>query len=144
MSLRRDADAGVLDPKHHAVAGEMRRSILTAAARRRELHRVRDEVERDLAEEPRDRRTTGGALSSPSYSISTRPSIRLVLAHAQGRIHDLVEVGRLLGELELARLRLRQIENVVDDGEQMLAGVVDVAGVFDVLSASRAAPSSAA
>src|SRR6185437_4494383 len=44
--------------------------------------------------------------------------------------NDLLQVERNLLELELVRLDLREIENVVDDAEQRFARAVDLADVI--------------
>src|SRR3546814_2525395 len=64
----------------------------------------------------------------------------LAVAHdAEARLRCRLEIDRLLVQLELAGLDLRQVEDVVDQAQQVRAAVVDVDGVLAVpLIAHRA------
>src|SRR6185503_1675498 len=52
-------------------------------------------------------------------------------------VHELGEREALLIKIHLAGLELGQIEEIVDELEQLLAGAVDALQVVDLLAASR-------
>jgi hypothetical protein len=98
-----------------AALGEFERVVYEVRQHLREAHRVADGLHGHVR---RDR----GRQVEP---LRLRPL-------AEQRHHRIDDLGRLHGdalELELARLDLREIEDVVDDGEQALARARDHLGV---------------
>lgn len=52
------------------------------------------------------------------------------LDHADAIFGDIEQRNRLFAQLVFAGLDARQVEDLVDEIEQMLAGAVDIAGIF--------------
>src|SRR5712692_8694449 len=120
----RDTDTRIGD-RNEQIGSVEQRSEVDASARRRELHRIRHEVEEHLAN---------------ARGIEEKPFARLALnfeADALGLrgcasrggdgFEQRVQTDDLWTQLELARFDLGQIEHVVDQLEQMLSRLLDVA-----------------
>ncbi len=117
---RGDADAGVANGNHRLSIVEPRRYV-DAAAVRRELDGVRQEIEQDLLELA----LVGHDVAELRIDLlRERDAVALrALAHECQRIRQCerdVEGRRL--EIHAAGLDLRQVEDVVDQRKQMLAG----------------------
>ena len=98
-----------------------------------ELDRVVDEVGQDLAE---PQRVAQQVLRDAGRDVGQELQplvVRLLRGERRDGADDLVEleVGGL--EVELAGLDLGEVEDVVDDGQQRRAGVVDLADVIALL-----------
>ena len=123
--------AGVGDGDDHLAVHARRRNV-DAAAGGSELDRVREEIEDDLAHAPLvavDEVDVGGPRERELDAVPGRP-----LAHHDDAALECLterEVGEL--ELDLSGLDLRQVEHVVDQRQQMVAGREDV---FEVLLAA--------
>ena len=99
------------------------------AAARGELQGVRHQVEADLA---------NGALVGPELRQVASKLSTILQALALGAqpqqavavLDDLGEVDRLLVQLVAAGLDAGEVEDLVDEMEQVLAALVDVAGIF--------------
>ncbi len=113
-------------PSCHGAAGERDRAAL-----RRELHRVGQQVDQHLL----DRALVGVEHHRALRQVDLHGEAMLDRARAnQARdaVRDLVAIDLFHAQLEAAGFDLRQIEDVVDEAEQMLAAVADVADVGDV------------
>ena len=130
----RDADPLVGDVDAHAVdarAATSRRgsdvtAIVTGPPSRRELHRVREQVEEDLLQPPF---VEPHASARAGSIVAVMLTLRLrgeAFHHPLDRGDGLAQVELVRAQLHLARLDLRQVEDVVDQLEQMVAGGVDV------------------
>ena len=101
------------------------------AAGRRELHGVGQKVERDLPHrafvgvKPRHRALE--ILDDADVLVAG-----LELHQVAAILDDMQQHQRLLVELVAAGLDARQVEDLVDQVEQMLPGIVDVARIFAV------------
>ena len=118
--LRSDTGSGVRDRKEHVPVFSPRAHV-DAAAVRCELHGVRQEVHEDLLHLP----LIGVDRADARFDVLRKRDgmLRRALADERDRTTDGVGdgEGRAL-ELEPARFDLRQIEDVVDERELMLAG----------------------
>ena len=93
---------------------------------------LREEVEHDLP----DRALVApelGRLSAEAEGQLDALGLGADLDHAPAVLGDIDERHRLLVELVLAGLDAREVEELVDEVEQVLAGRVDVARIFLVL-----------
>ena len=134
--LGRDADAGVLHLKQH---GDLLRGFAQLAGAHQhlaalgELHRVGREVDEHLPEPERiaaqARRNLRVDAAGQLDAFLVRP-FGEQFHRALDRVAQ-VEVDGL--ERELARLHLREVQNVVDDVEQRLGAVADRLDVFALL-----------
>ena len=134
----RDADAGV--PDGEGQLGERPRAVRTVGRHRQdhlaplgELDRVREQVQEHLAEArhvPDDR--GGGAVADQIGEVE--PLLGGAGGHEIERGLDaLAEVERLGLELELPRLDLGEVEDVVDDGQERVAALADDLRVLALL-----------
>ena len=102
-----------------------------------ELHGVVDEVRQDLAEAqgvaPQALRHRGRGVGQELEALL----VRLLSGHGRDRRDHFVELERRRLEVELPRLDLREIQDVVDDPEQRCPGVVDLADVVPLLGSHR-------
>ena len=99
-----------------------------------ELHGVVDQVGQDLAEPQRiAAQVLAGSPGATSSQELEALVVRLLRRQRRDGADDVVEleVGGL--DVELAGLDLREVEDVVDDGQQRRAGVVDLADVVALL-----------
>ena len=124
-----DAGAGVLDAEILPARGGPADLEPDLAALRGELDRVGQQVEHDLAR---------GALVAPDPrhalfehlvdgdAAAGRAQFQQMMAVG----HDMHQRDRFLVEFVAAGLDPRQIENLVDQVEQVDAGIMDVGGVF--------------
>src|SRR5439155_14311749 len=128
LILRRDADTRVGD-RHLNRAVNRFRPDLNPAALRRELNRVRKEVEEDLADFPLVGVDLAESLVNAPVQVDAPPCRSL--ADQRQRIvdgHGQVEVRYL--QLHPPGLDLREIQNVVDEGQEVLSGGMDVLQVL--------------
>ena len=104
----------------HDGRGEPARANRHDAVRARELHRVRDQVVEDLFE----LRVIGLDVAGVVGDVDVESDM-LPRRHAAHDLADAFDRGahaeRLRKNLHLPRFDFRQIENVVDDREEMLA-----------------------
>ena len=134
--LGSDARAGVGD-RDPDLAVDSRRAHVDLPAGRRELHRVREQVEDDLldpslvAVDHVDLRIGG--------ERDTDPVLRRALAHHHDAALERLPKGeRVHLELDLSRLDLGEVEDVVDQREQMVPRRDDVVEVLRLLLVHRA------
>ena len=108
-----------------------------------ELDRVADEVQQDLPQPPGIASTTAGTSALDRAAPAPGPWTGRARPAARGRPRPAVAQVEVDGlELEPARLDLREVEDVVDDGEQRLARAAHRLGVLALLrrrAACRAA-----
>src|SRR5919106_6235792 len=118
LVLGGDADAGIADRDLDRAVCRHRPNV-DPAARRRELDRVRQQVEKDLFDLALVSLNLAPCLSH--VRVEGDPSLPRPLAHQGDHVVDrLWQVeGRPL-QLHAARLDLREIQDVVYQGEQML------------------------
>ena len=123
LILRRDPDSRVhhrdLDGRRLALSGHRHRPIL-----RRELDRVRDQVQQHLLQlsgvgDHVSRARDLGADVDPLL-------LRQRLHEVQDLRHDCLDLDRLQAQLHLSCLDLGQVEDVVDQAEEMLAARMDL------------------
>ncbi len=142
----RDADAGVADvdrdlpapgraasPPLDRVAAEAELHL----ARGRELQRVREEVEDDLADPARVAEHAGRELVVHRVGQLDVVVGRRRREQVEGTLDDAAQVHRLRVELDLAGLDLGEVEDVVDDREQGVARGLDRLGVLLLLGVER-------
>src|SRR5262249_37635083 len=115
--LGRNADAAIGDGDGDSLCRLCGRHTDFAAARR-ELDRVGEQVEQDLAQ-PSSIGAEQGNVGAGGLGDAYARGVRLSARHLQRAAYDLVDIERLLIELEPAGVDLREIENVVDEREQM-------------------------
>src|SRR4030088_172951 len=126
--LGRDADAGIGDRYRKPALAVHPARQLDRAARRRELGRVGEQIEQHLL---------GLQLVGPQQRqigwhvelLHETGAANAVAHQLAGRVDRVAQVEHDLVEVKLARLGLRQVENVVDDLEQMRAAVVDIGDI---------------
>jgi hypothetical protein len=108
-----------------------------AAVRWRELHGVRQQVVGDLLEAPTIGPHWVGTTRSKDFQLD---AARVgALAHDLQRVGEhVVQVHRLEIDFRLAGFDLGQVEDVVDQRQQVLAAVADVAGEFVLSRRQRA------
>ncbi len=126
-----DANAGVRDAHAHLVARRVR-AHGDPAARRRELHGIRHQVDDDL----RDPALVGRRLRKIGFDVERQrlcASARLLADEHQRFFQDPVERDGLGLELHATCLDLRDVEHVVDEGQEVPAGVEDVLQVLLLL-----------
>ena len=102
-----------------------------------ELDRVVDEVGEDLSE---TERVTAQVLGDRARDVGQELQplvVGLLGGERDDRADDLVDLEVRGLEVELARLDLREVEDVVDDAEERRAGVVDLADVVALLGVER-------
>src|SRR5262249_54462089 len=130
-----DANAGILYGNdeirddiaaHHGTHGYMH-----VASRHGEFDGIREDIEYDLYEPQAIRNNVRQALGDVGRNVD------LALGGALGEDGDALVDGALdmpllEHERKLARLGFGQVEDVVDDVEQVHAGIVDVVRVFHV------------
>ena len=138
--LRRHADAGVAhgELELHLFARAFEQfDVQPDLAALGELDGVVDEVRQDLAEAERVAQQMLGNLRRDVGEELQALVVRLLRGERRDRADHFVEpeVRRL--DLQLARLDLREIEDVIDDAEQRRAGVVDLAHVVALLGIER-------
>src|SRR5260221_9522704 len=126
-----DADAGVAHGDDEPAVLDLR-AQLDRAARRRELHRVGEEVQHHLLElalvaRPLADARLDGAIEVQPLALGALADQRAAVLHRRRHV-EVVDVER-----HLARFDLRQVEDVVDEGEQVLPRAVDVAHVLELL-----------
>ena len=125
------ADAGVPDGDAKPAAVLQGGADFDFAARRRELDGVRQHVDEHLPQPD----LVAADLDALLRIFLQDPHITgfgLRLDRAQAGIEDRAQIGLALGKLDLAGLDLGDVENVVDDGQEMVARIVDVAGIFEI------------
>ena len=132
LVLGRDTDAGVT---HRDLGRAVRdgRADADVAAFRCEFNRVREKVEEDLLDFPLV--ATEGAESLVHCHRERDPAARGPLAHQGDGVVDRLpqmEVGQL--QLHPARLDLREVEDVVDQGEQVAARGEDILQILLLLA----------
>ena len=104
-------------------------------ARLGELDRVVGEVDEDLAQAQRVADQVGRARSRPTSKTQLQPLGRGLLGDQVGHVVEhLLEVEVDVLDRQLAGLDLREVEDVVDDAEQVLAGALDL---LDVVALAR-------
>src|SRR6185437_16973615 len=96
-----------------------------------ELGRVGEKIEYDLADDPL---VDAGinlvvAIEEAKLDAARRGA---AAAHADCVVEAAHEIEVVFLQRQLSGLRLREIEDVVDDREQVVAAAVDVGDVFDV------------
>ena len=129
--LRRHADAGVGDDEFEPARGVIGDRGRDRAAFGRELDGVGDEIEQDLADRAvvADERRLGRA----HVERHREGSAFGALAHEmQQLVGERPQIELLLDDLDVAGLDLRQVEEVADDVQEMLAAGVDVARIFGI------------
>ena len=134
--LRGHADARVAhgELELHLLAGAFEQfDVQPDLAALGELDGVVDEVRQDLAEAERVAQQMLGNRRRDMGQELQALVVRLLGGERRDRADHFVEpeVRRL--DVELARLDLREVEDVVDDGQQRRAGVVDLADVVALL-----------
>ena len=133
-----NADSGVLHVEAQRVVGTGR-YFDGHATGRGEFQRVRNEVLENLPEPLRIGFNVLGRMRR-HRGIETQP---FVLGHrlkgSYQVVHDPGHNHGLRRQLDLARLDLRQIEDVVDDGQQVVTGGGNRLGEFDLLGGEIAA-----
>src|SRR3546814_10832707 len=92
-----------------------------------ELHRIGQQVEQDLLHRARVGLDLG-KLDREAVLQHDDAALGAVAHDAEARLRCRLEIDRLLVQLELAGLDLRQVEDVVDQAQQVRAAVVDVDG----------------
>ena len=125
-----DADAAVGDRDGDAHVAALDAQIDPAAARR-ELDGVGEQVDEDLL----NRALVGedvAAFARHRHGERDALAVGGDLHEAQRLAGDVLQIERLLAEIELAGLDLRHVENAVDEFEQMAARFVDQAGIFQI------------
>ncbi len=132
----RDAGSGVVDA--HAdplvVGGD---PDVDAAAARRELHRVAEEVPRDLAEPQR----VGVGEDGGRWPVEPKRDARLARPRPDeelGVADGVGHVDAVHDEVELARLDLGHVEQLVDEEQEVAAGAGDVVDVALLAPGERA------
>ena len=135
--LLRDADAGVLDGDVD-VAADDARAHRDAAAVRRELHRVGQQIDDDLLDDAAvgaqpDR---GLDLGLDGRAASRRRAPPPGAWCRRGRSRARTALG---SKARAAGLDLRHVEDVVDDVEQIAPALADVAAVFEVFRVAERA-----
>ena len=135
---RRDADAAVGDTEDEFVALAARAEANLASGR--ELHRVGQQVQEDLRDPHRVAEAGRRQIVRLLDFEPQVPGGRAVAQHPGGLLDELRRVERHRLDLELARLDLREIEDVVDDRQQQLARVEDASEGLPRLLAARAVP----
>ena len=135
--LRRDADPVVRHPNPKAVAlqgaadGDL-------SAGRREFQGIGHEVDENLADLPLVGPEMGqGALDVGFDGQAGGLSLRRY--HLEGAFDDVRHIDRFLKQFQLAGFGFRQIQNVVEQGQEMDAAGVDVDGVLAVALVSQLA-----
>src|SRR6185312_383347 len=126
-----DADAGIANRQLAAAVLDDPPAHVDRAARKREFHRIREQIDDDLLHLPliaeeEEIRALGIEVED---DIGELRALRND-ADAGGDQH--LRIERLFVELALACLDAGEIKDVVDDREQMLGAAVDVARIFDV------------
>ena len=116
------------------LAVDLRRADVDGAARGRELHGVREQVEDDLPDPPLVSFDDVDARIRRERDLDAVQQ-RSLAHHHDAALECLIEREGCDLELDLPRLDLRQIEDVVDQREQMVARGEDVLEVL--LPASR-------
>ena len=108
-----------------------------AAARRRKLHRIGEQIERDLLE----RAAVGAQLQFGRYA--SRQLQLLVLRarsnNAHGFVEQRIEAEILKIEPDAAGFDLRHVENVVDDLKQILPAAADIVAIFVIFFGTKRA-----
>jgi hypothetical protein len=136
---RRDTDARVSHdgshPQHFGIGSRdsARLDAQLDLAGQRELHRVADQVGEDLAQ---SRRIAAHPLAQRRRHEATQlHALRLgaLSEHEHGVLHAAQQVELDVLERHLARLDLREVEDVVDDRQQGLARRADRAGEVALL-----------
>ena len=102
-----------------------------------ELDGVVDEVRQDLAEAERVAQQMLGDAGRDVRQELEPLVVRLLRGERGDRADDFVELEVGGFDVELAGLDLREVEDVVDDGQQRRAGVVDLADVVALLGVER-------
>jgi hypothetical protein len=127
LLVRRHADARVrhVDAQQRPVVALLERDRHPHAAPLRELHGVGDEVQQDLSQARRVGRDALRQRSAP-VEVEGEALGDRARAHEVGHLgnEDDRRAGDLL-ERHLARLDLRQVEDVVHDRQQVLAVAAD-------------------
>ncbi len=101
------------------------------AARRGELERVAEDVEQDLVDGPRV--PMGAALHARDVADDGHPLVLGVLAdQSQGEVDRILRIAGPVLQFPAPGLDLGQVEDIVDEAQQMGAGIVDVAGIVPV------------
>ena len=106
-------------------------------ARGRELQRVREQVEDDLADPARVAEHAGRELVVHRVDQLDVVIGRRRREQVEGAFDDPPQVHRLGVELDLAGLDLGEVEDVVDDGQQRIARCLDRLGVLLLLGVER-------
>src|SRR5882724_1032285 len=129
---RRDTDAVVDDLHQKASVGRDFGDRRHPAARGRELDRVAEQIEEYLPADALVGQDRAQAWSHTVFQQQARV-MRALLDHAHGHIDDLRDIARPFVEFEAAGLDLRGVEDAIDDAQQMLAAIPDIAGVLEIL-----------
>ena len=140
--VRRDADAGVADREGQLVKGS--RVLDTVRAHREhdlaplgELHRVREQVQEDLAQ-ARHVADDGGGSAVAEQIGQVEALLGGPGRHEVERPLDaLAQIERLRLQLEPPGLDLREVEDVVDDGQERVAALADDLRVLALLVGQR-------
>ncbi len=130
--LRRDSDAGVDDGDD-----QMTRAIDFAfhghgATRMGELYRIGGEIEQDLLHAA----LVGPEIGDTVRYLGRQGDVSVVgafLHHAQAAFDDGTHLDPLLRQRQGVAFDARDVEDVVDEFQKMLSGIVDVLGVLVVL-----------
>ena len=129
----RDARAVVAHGNHLSAVAAAPDGEHDLARLRRELDRVREQVERDLANgafiAPQPWQAVGGDNEAEVDALGFRADVD----HPPAVPGDIDEGNGLLMELVLARLDAAEVEQLVDEVEQVLPAAVNIAGIFLVL-----------
>src|SRR5580704_16635988 len=123
-----DTDTTVLDHEGD-VAGLGAGADQNLATAVGEADRVRQQIEHDLVERALvsdDLRQIAGHQPLERNAGLARPQRQDVATAGDDRS----QIERLRRDLEIVGLDLRHVENAVDDRQQMVAGIVDQAGIF--------------
>ncbi len=124
--LGRHADAGVGDKESDAALRRRRGGEHDTAARRREFHRVGEQVEHDLLQPSLVCQKHRQARHRLGPEVEAR-GLGALQSGAMAIIDELRQVDRLLVQFEVADLDFGDVEHIGDEAEQMLPGVVDAA-----------------
>src|SRR5438309_6427682 len=127
LLIQRDSDTGVGDYEVHGATAKGREEG-DAAAGRRELDGIRQEVEEHLPDAARV------DMKGPVVAIACGGELDILNARrlpsgGEHRCEKRLQHDRFRPELEAARLYLRKIQHVVDQREEMASGIPNIAEI---------------
>ena len=135
-----DAETGVADGQlQHGAVDPGERLVADACGQRDparfgELHRVAEEVDHHLADPRLVAQHVGGDVGGQVQSEGDALAPRLGVEHADRVGEQVVEGDRTLLQLDATRLQRREVQDVVDQGQEQPAGGVGGADVLALVA----------